>query len=326
MDKPGKPIDSRPEFTRPAEREVLPVHSVERDMIEPAVIETGAPVEAEDSAKEKRKQTEQIAKSIEGEFSVAVRPNKVYEYLERNLPVHLRRANNVRALATPVMALVGEALFMIEGRKVEGRENIPRHGPCLLVSNHTRDSDQFTLAAVARRPLDFAAADMHFQINPAITWFLKKIGVFEVKSSLGNLTAEEQAELMTRVPKKPKHVAKYYQTVIDRPVDLGSVRKFARESAALLARGDAVAMFPEGLWTYEGPVLRKAYPGIEIVNNEYRRLTGEDAPIVPIAISDKRVQIGESLTLGQGDSVHTVMAKIAGMLPVEERGYYGSSR
>lgn len=56
--------------------------------------------------------------------------------------------------------------------KVKGSENIPEHGPCVVVCNHVGYSDAVVLAAAVRRPLRFI---MYYKIfeHPALGWFFK---------------------------------------------------------------------------------------------------------------------------------------------------------
>jgi hypothetical protein len=77
--------------------------------------------------------------------------------------------------------------------------------------------------------------------------------------------------------------------------------------------------------------LYKAYDGFSIVAEQYKKLTGEDVPIVPISFFEedgqKEVKIGEMSTLRDNDTdlsnADWYMQQVAEMLPEEQRGYYG---
>jgi hypothetical protein len=78
--------------------------------------------------------------------------------------------------------------------------------------------------------------------------------------------------------------------------------------------------------------MKRGYPGIEIVARQYKKLTGEELPIIPtVFIEDettgkKKVVVGKPLLLSENNSVvrdiDWCMAHIAAMLPEEQRGYY----
>ena len=117
--------------------------------------------------------------------------------------------------------------------------------------------------------------------------------------------------------------------------------EFIRQSVALLARGDVICIFPEGLWLdpkgfalnpRENPKMKQGYAGFELIARQYKKLTGKDLPILPTAFAENKdssesgLRVGEPVVLGDnktefGDA-DWCMAQIAKMLPEEQRGYY----
>ncbi len=105
--------------------------------------------------------------------------------------------------------------------------------------------------------------------------------------------------------------------------------------------GDALGIFPEGLWlnpeglkksSREKAEMKQGYRGVELVVSQYKKLMGEDLPIVPTAFIEdkttgkKQLMIDKQLSLGKNDTklddTDWCMAYVANMLPEEQRGYY----
>lgn len=102
-----------------------------------------------------------------------------------------------------------------------------------------------------------------------------------------------------------------------------------QSAVAVLLKGEPVAIFPEGLFTYDSKKqLRKAYPGIELICAEYKRIMGQDLPIVPTAVRKNEVIIGDAISLSgdakQKQGTDVVMRKLAQLLPKGERGVCGA--
>lgn len=112
--------------------------------------------------------------------------------------------------------LICRVVFKLGFRwKVEGRENVPKEGPLIVVANHASVLDGFVLvAAVGRRVIFFSSA--YLFKRPVVGWFLKKVGSLQVNS-------EQQ-------------------------VDIKSIKSALR----LLANGKAMALFPEGKISADG--------------------------------------------------------------------------
>ena len=120
-----------------------------------------------------------------------------------------------------------------------GREHIPDEGPVILASNHRSFLDPFIIATIARRPLYYVAKEELFE-RPFMGWLLNHLGAFPVRRG------ESDADMIDT-------------------------------ATAILGRGDAVLIFPEGTRIRPG-ALGRPRRGVGRLALE----TG--APVVPVAI------------------------------------------
>ena len=122
----------------------------------------------------------------------------------------------------------------------QGRENIPASGPVILASNHRSFLDPFVIGVCLRRPVYFVAKQELFHKRWQ-AWLLNSLGAFPVRRG----ESDEEA---------------------------------VATSKAVLARGDAVVIFPEGTRVRTG-ALGRPKRGVGRLALE----TG--APVVPVAVA-----------------------------------------
>ena len=144
-------------------------------------------------------------------------------------------------------ALAQPAIHLLFRVRRLGREHIP-DGPVILASNHRSFLDPFIVGICLRRPVYFVAKSELFE-NRLVGWFLNCLGAF--------------------------------------PVRRGEADEHSMQTAlALLGRGEAVVIFPEGTRQRTGP-LRDPKRGVG------RLALESGAPVVPIAVSGtERVRRG----------------------------------
>lgn len=121
-------------------------------------------------------------------------------------------------------ALIRVAFTLLTRFQVEGRENLPKEGPFLVVANHFHFADPLAVIRAVELPLDFVGG-FRMPFAPASVRFLPRLwGLY-------------------RVPRGEE----------------GFARAALRDAEATLRQGGIVGIFPEGgSWTN---VLRRPRPG-----------------------------------------------------------------
>lgn len=82
--------------------------------------------------------------------------------------------------------------------QVEGRENVPKTGGCVLVCNHTRGNDYFALGVAAPRQICYMAKIEAFEIHPFLTWIMRQGGVIPIHRGAADMEALQMAVQVVR--------------------------------------------------------------------------------------------------------------------------------
>jgi len=130
-----------------------------------------------------------------------------------------------------MLYFIGWSLFLIIfkfylGFTVVGRENVPRKGAFIFVSNHTSYLDPILLGTSLYRSLYYMARENLFK-KRCFGWIMRKLHAFPVKRGKGDLSA-------------------------------------IRESLGILGEGKPLMIFPEGTRAKDEN-LRKAMPGVGFI-------------------------------------------------------------
>ena len=112
--------------------------------------------------------------------------------------------------------------------RVEGLENVPAEGPCIVVCNHVSYVDAVVIAACVRRPIRFVMDHRIFRI-PVLSFIFRTMRTIPIAS------AKEDAAMKDRA---------------------------FEEAAKALAAGEVVGIFPEGQLTGDGE-LGRFRPGVQ---------------------------------------------------------------
>lgn len=89
----------------------------------------------------------------------------------------------VKAVLTPILRLGYRV-------RIEGRENIPQHGPVILAANHRSFMDSLFLPLVIRRRVTFVAKAEYFD-SKKTAWFFRGVGQIPIRREGGS--ASERA-------------------------------------------------------------------------------------------------------------------------------------
>ena len=77
--------------------------------------------------------------------------------------------------------------------KVEGYENMPLSGGCVLTCNHAMGPDFLAIGYGTRRKIYFMAKQELFEVNPALTWLFNVNGTFPIKRGELDMAAIDHA-------------------------------------------------------------------------------------------------------------------------------------
>ena len=86
----------------------------------------------------------------------------------------------MKAVLTPVF-------FVLYRVKVEGRENVPTHGPAVLAANHQSFCDSFFIPLVVRRKVTFLAKAEYFD-SWKTAWFFRAAGQIPIRRGGGSVS------------------------------------------------------------------------------------------------------------------------------------------
>jgi 1-acyl-sn-glycerol-3-phosphate acyltransferase len=184
-----------------------------------------------------------------------------------------------RMVVTPLARLVYRP-------RVEGKDLVPKTGPVIFASNHLSFIDSIAIPVAAPRQVHFLAKSSYFEGKGLSGWasrqFFTSIGAIPVRRGAG-------------------------QAALD-ALD---------QQRALLERGSAVALYPEGTRSLDGR-LYKGRTGVAFLALQ----TG--APVVPVGL------IGTDKVMPKGATMpslkHRVTVKFGAPLDLSHHGDSGSGR
>lgn len=182
--------------------------------------------------------------------------------------------------------------------EIIGKESLPTTSK-LLILNH-RGGETPKLISALDKPVHIASAQtINWGRGGLTNWFMKKMGMVPIQESFSHLNLEQQEAVVAKAPQSQRES---HQQVVDgqKKIDVNNVRNI-RAMVALLLNGEDVAIFSEGAFSRLDDDERRSYGGYALVAREFKRVTGEELPIVPTAIRDKKVAFGDSFFIDQGN-------------------------
>jgi len=195
-------------------------------------------------------------------------------------------------------------VFIWSRREVLGLQNVPRHGPAILASNHLNLADPPLLASLVPRRTIFMAK-LELWSTPFVGWMY----------GLGGCIPVRRFE-----------------------ADVGALRRAEK----VLREGHVLVMFPEGTRSRH-PGLGKGHPGTAVIALRSGvpivpvGVSGTEVVSLPSVFLHRtrvRVAFGQPFTLPQGQRLTTelaeegterIMKEIAALLPEACRGAYAGA-
>jgi len=203
------------------------------------------------------------------------------------------------------IAWIRALLFFDTSRDVKGKENVPRKGPLILVSNHLNNADPPILGSVTPRQISFLTKQEWFK-TPIIGTMFKMGGMIPVRRFAADLHA-------------------------------------LRAAQNLLQNGGCLGMFAEGTRSKDG-VLHQGEPGTALIALRTGApvqpvaIWGTEGVKLPkdmlVSRTKVHVRYGKPFTLPRPQRItredvergtETIMKAIAALLPEKYRGFYADT-
>jgi len=184
--------------------------------------------------------------------------------------------------------------------KIEGVENIPRHGGIVLACNHPGGMDSFVLGFASPRQVYYMAKRELFNVHPVMSYLLHRIGAFPINRGARDTAAIE-----------------YSVDLLKQGCVLGMFPEGTRNRGKPMRRGKSGAVriaIDAGV-----PVVPVAVLGIPHLHRNWYN---------PFKRTKLSVQFGQPVNFPPGtmeevqEYTTEIMLEVARMMPPELRGHY----
>ena len=196
------------------------------------------------------------------------------------------------------------SLKMFGDYRVEGRENVPRTGPLIIVSNHVSTTDPPLVAAACDRSPAFLAKKELFRV-PLVAFFLNQYGAFPVDRQGGDVRALNWA--ISQVKARERALVLFPEGTRSRDLRLNQ----GHRGVAHIAITAGVPIVPVGV---TGSHVLQQVHRVLMPSTQIRVRIGKCFRVKPEIRRAGREQLS-AIT-------DEIMIRIAQMLPESRRGYY----
>jgi 1-acyl-sn-glycerol-3-phosphate acyltransferase len=204
------------------------------------------------------------------------------------------------------MILLRGVFFLLTRCQVHGRENVPRRGAIIVVSNHLSVIDPPLLVVVLGRKTAFMAKEELF-VSRLSAFLVRRVGGFPVSKKRLNRDAMKKAD---EVLEKGRALAIFPEGMRSRQASL----KSAYAGSALIALRNRVPLLPVGI------------TGTEVIKGLgwlWRRPKVTVDIGIPFYLPQIDAKISKEKTL---ELTERVMRSIAELLPLKYQGIYALKR
>ena len=202
-----------------------------------------------------------------------------------------------RVLFPPIRTIV----TALVGIRVEGRENLPKHGPYILVSNHINWKDPPLISISLDLSVRYMAKIQAFSY-PLLGYIVRATGAFPVRRGEGDrralvtaLRVLEGGQILGFFPEGHRS-------------ESGALLRGKPGVGFLAARHPEVPLVPIAMIGTKQPLLRLVFGGRAVLR------VGRPFHLADLTLAERRDE--QAMTDG-------VMRRIASLLPDEMRGVYG---
>lgn len=209
-----------------------------------------------------------------------------------------------RIIRRTLRALIRAAFSVLADFQINGRENLPKEGPLLVVGNHFSFLDPVAFIGVLPYPLEFVGGSQTPNAPSMVSWLSRVYGILPVRrGSISRDTLRASRKVLND---------KGILGIFPEAGSWAKVLRPARPGTAYLATCTQAQVLPIGL---DG--LAELFPSVR--RGKRGRITFNiGKPFGPFYVSDR----GETDRKRLDDLGHEFMRRIADLIPVEKRGFY----
>jgi 1-acyl-sn-glycerol-3-phosphate acyltransferase len=209
-----------------------------------------------------------------------------------------------RVIRAVLRRMIDAAMYTLTDLRIDGRENLPRSGPLLLVGNHFSFVDPVAMIHAVPWPIEFVGGLQMPNAPPIVRWIPKVWGRYPVLRGTGSRYALRGAEAVLK-----------QNGVLGIFPEAGSwatVLRPARPGAAYLAVLSGAPLLPMG---FDG--LTDIFPSLRR-GRRARTTIRIGKPFGPFRATD----VGRRRRRQLDEIGHEIMRHIADLIPPERRGHY----